>query len=318
MAVVGAGLMGQGIAQTLALAGFRVNLTDVRSEALTAEPGRLRSSLKTLAEHGLVTRVQCKNALQNLQPVGGTSEAVQGAGFVIEAITEDLELKKHLFEKLEEVCGKETILASNTSTLKISDIAQVLHARGRLIGMHWWNPPYLMPLVELLVGPETAPETVESTVALVKQLGKVPLICKHGGLGVRLQGVLMVEAVRMLEEGVASAEDIDAAARLTLGLRLPIMGPLQIIDFAGAATVLHSLENLSEESGERFAAPDLLRNNLQRGWSGVQAGRGFYAYTAGQKREALERRDGWLIQKMKEDSVKGRGAPEARRRNDKV
>lgn len=171
-----------------------------------------------------------------------------------------------------------------------------------------------MPLIDIVVGTETSPETVESAVALVRQLGKVPFVCKEGVPGLRLQGVLLIEALRMLEEGVASAEDIDAAARLTPGLRLPIMGPLRIIDFGGAHTVLHGLENLPEKGEDRYAMPKVPRDNVERGWLGVQSGRGFYKYTEKQKREAIKQRDDWLIQKMKEANLmRERGAPTERR-----
>ena len=292
--------MGHGIAQTLALAGFPVNLTDVRSEVMESALENVKDNLTMLAEHGVVTRAQCRRALRNLRLVDGASEAVGDADFIIETISEDLELKKRLYRTIEGACGRGAILATNTSTIEISDLARALDSRGRFVGMHWWNPPYLMPLIEVVVGPETSPKTVESTVALTRQLGKVPLVCKNGVLGPRLQGALMIEALRMLEEGAASAEDIDAVTRLTLGLRLPIMGPLQTIDRGGALTVLRAFEYLPERPGDRYAVPKLLRDNVERGWLGVHAGRGFYTYTEEQRRELLKRRDEYLIQRMKE------------------
>ncbi len=299
IAVVGAGLMGHGIAQTLALAGYDVNLTDVKSEALAGALGQVKSNLETLVRHKVATRDQCKQALRRVRLVSDTREAVTDARFIIESISEDPALKKKLYVTLERACSKNTIIATNTSTIAISELAGALDRRGRFIGMHWWNPPDLMPLIEVVVGEETSEETVDATVALSKRLGKIPIVCRHGVLGTRLQGALMIEALRLVEEGAASAEDIDAVARLTLGLRLPIMGPLQIIDFGGARTVLQGLEHLPKVGGDRYAVPEIIRDYVERDWLGVESGHGFYTYTGKQKKKALKQRDEWLISKLK-------------------
>jgi len=291
--------MGHGIAQTLALSGFEVNLTDAKSEAMAAALERVKSNLSTLAEHGVVTRAECKQALQRLQLVDDATEAVKDARFIIEAISEDPELKKRLYVSLERSCREDAIIASNTSTIAISELAQPLRRRERFVGMHFWNPPHLMPLIEVVVGDETSEATVEATVALSRRLGKVPIVCRRGVLGPRLQGALMLEALKLVQEGAASAEDVDAVTKLTLGLRLPIMGPLQIIDFGGARTVLHGLEHLPKD-GDRYAVPRIIREYVDRGWLGVQTGHGFYDYTEKDRKESIRLRDEWLIQKLKE------------------
>jgi len=172
--------------------------------------------------------------------------------------------------------------------------------------MHWWNPPHLMPLVEIVKAKDTSEETVETTKAITRRLGKFPVVCKDnpGFLGVRLQNSIVVEGAKMLEEGIASAEDIDTAVKLTLGLRLPIMGPLRLVDLGGMDVFVGAYEYLGSKLGEKYLPPQIMRNLAKEGRLGIKKGGGFYNYTPEEIAEILKERDEWLIQKAKELKAK--------------
>jgi 3-hydroxybutyryl-CoA dehydrogenase len=229
------------------------------------------------------------------------AEAVKDADFVIEAVTEDLNLKKNLFKELDALCPKHTILATNTSSFSITEIASATTRQDKVVGTHWWNPPYLMPLVEIVQGKRTSDETVSTTKDFIAKLGKVPVICKDspGFLGVRLQAALVIEAVSMLEEGLATAEDIDTAVKMTLGLRLPILGPLETVDLGGMDTFLYAYDYLYKTLGEKFKPPNLLKRKVELGELGIKTGKGFYDYKGKDIKSIIKRRDEWLIEQLK-------------------
>jgi 3-hydroxybutyryl-CoA dehydrogenase len=296
--------MGHGIAQTFALAGFRVNLADASAGALEAARAMVRTDLRELVSCGVVDRARSGEAIRNISFARDVPSAVRDAVFVVESVDEDLGLKRRVFEQLESLTGKETILATNSSTMTVVDIAPRALRPRRLIGMHWWNPAHLMRLVEVIPGPATSKATVDSTVYLAKRLGKVPVVCRArpGFVGNRMQGALMVEAARLLEEGVASAEEIDTVARLTLGARLPFMGPLRMMDFTGTQVVLASARFLQSRLGGRFAPPSLLAKYAREGRLGIKSGAGFYDYTPRQARDVTRRRNRWLVQGLEKGS----------------
>ncbi len=292
--------MGHGIAQVFAVGGFRVNLTDVSSDALKQAKLGIKSNIDTLIQHRIITKARGKSALGKVMMLQDMVVAVKDADFVLEAINEDPVLKKQVFKQLEEVCKPDTIFATNSSTISISDLAPAIEKRDRLVGMHWWNPPHLMQLIEVIAGPETSKETVDFTAKLARELGKVPVICKDspGFLAPRLQEALVIEAIKMVEEGVASPEDIDTACIYSLGVRLPIMGPLRLMDFGGAKVFYGAFEYLSSKLGDRFAPPKLLKDNVEQNKLGIRTGQGIYSYSEKEKKNATRERDEWLIQKM--------------------
>jgi len=299
--VVGAGVMGPGIAQICAQAGHDTSIIRRRPELLQQTLEAIKSNLQMLLQNGLITSQEASETLQRIKAKTDLAEAVKEADFVIEAIPEDMAAKKTLFKELDKLCSSQTILASNTSSFSITELAAVTSRPDRVVGTHWWNPPHLMPLVEIVRGKQTSDETVRITKDFVNDLGKIPVVCKDspGFLGVRLQAALVLEAIRMLEEGLATAEDIDMAVKLTLGLRLPILGPLEIVDLGGMDTFLYAYSYLYDTLGERFKLPQLLRRKVESNELGIKTGKGFYTYTNEQIEAIVRRRDQWLIEQLK-------------------
>jgi len=301
VAVVGAGIMGHGIAQVCAQAGYKTSIVRRRPELLQQALDEIKSNLQVLVEKDVITRKEVDEALSGIRCETSLAEAVRDADFVIEAVTEDLNLKKNLFKELDALCPKHTILATNTSSFSITEIASATTRQDKVVGTHWWNPPYLMPLVEIVQGKRTSDETVSTTKDFIAKLGKVPVICKDspGFLGVRLQAALVIEAVSMLEEGLATAEDIDTAVKMTLGLRLPILGPLETVDLGGMDTFLYAYDYLYKTLGEKFKPPNLLKRKVELGELGIKTGKGFYDYKGKDIKSIIKRRDEWLIEQLK-------------------
>lgn len=301
IAVIGAGIMGNGIAQTCALAGYRTTVTRKRKELFKETYERIKFSLETLIEKGIITKDDSDAALSNLEFKDNILEAARDADFVIESVVENMDVKKGIMKELDEICPGHTIIATNTSSFSITELASVTNRQDKVVGMHWWNPPHLMPLVEVVKGKNTSLETVNVTKNLALHLGKVPVICKDspGFIGVRLQAALVIEAIKMLEEGLATAEDIDTAVKMTLGLRLPILGPLEIVDLGGMDTFLYAYDYLYSALGEKFKPPNLLRSKVESGELGIKTGKGFYNYEGRSIEAVLKRRDEWLIEQLK-------------------
>ena len=300
--VVGAGFMGHGIAQTFAQKGYRVNMTTRREETLQQAQVKIKANVERMTENGLMSQDEARAVSSNLNATTDRAEAVKNADFVIETLKEDPNLKKQIFSEINGLCPKHAIFATNTSSISIADLAPSTGRADRFVGMHWWNPPHLMPLVEVFKGPQTSYEFAQITLELVNRLGRVPVTCKDnpGFLGVRIQAAILLESIRILEEGIASAEDIDTAVRMTLGLRLPIMGPLQIIDLGGMDTFYYAYDYLGKHLADRFIPPSLLKNNAEQGKLGIKTGEGFHSYTPEKIQEIVKKRDKWLIERVKE------------------
>jgi len=271
--VIGGGTMGSGIATAFLLVGDQVTLVESTPELASAGADRVRTSLERLARRdeslnvdGLLARLDARFELEPGQPT-----------LVVEAIPEDLETKRALFARLEDLVGPEVTLASNTSSLSISAIGAELRHPDRLVGMHFFNPVPVSSLVEIVVGAATADAVVDSARALVERLGKTPIIVNDspGFASSRLGVILGLEAIRMLESGVASAEDIDTA--MELGYRHP-MGPLRLTDLVGLDVRLAIAEHLARELGDRFEPPELLRRLVAEGKLGKKTGQGFHPW----------------------------------------
>ena len=278
-AVVGAGTMGHGIAQVLAMAGARVVLVD-RSEELAAEGiQRVRENLDKGVERAKVESRVRDATRERLSASGDLAAAAQGADLVIEAVPERPDLKRDLLAAAERAAPDRAILATNTSSLSITDLQEPLDRPERLVGLHFFNPVHIMKLVEVVHGERTAPDVVERATAIARWIGKEPIVVRDspGFASSRLGVALGLEAMRMLEEGVASAEDIDTA--MTLGYRHP-MGPLRLTDLVGLDVRLHIADYLHETIGdERFRPPQILRDKVERGELGKKSGHGFFTWT---------------------------------------
>lgn len=278
VAVLGAGTMGHGIAQVCAAAGCAVRLYDINDEAVASGLTRIRGNLDKGIDRGKVTEDERDGVLARLSTTVVIADAVSDADLVIEAAPESMELKESIFGQVDEAAPDHAVLASNTSSLSIDQIASVVRDPSRFVGMHFFNPVHIMALVEVVWGARTSDETRDSAVAFARRLGKEPIVVKDapGFASSRLGIVLGMEAIRMVEQGVASAEDIDKA--MELGYRHP-MGPLKLTDLVGLDVRLGIAEYLHETLGsDAFDPPALLRDMVAAGKLGKKSGRGFYEW----------------------------------------
>ena len=277
--VLGCGLMGSGIAQVAAAAGFPTTVRDMSEPLLEKGRASILKSLDKLVEKGKLGPEGRASALERLTFVTALDE-VAGCDLVIEAVTEDLALKNDLWSELDADAPAHTIFASNTSSLSIGDMAAATGRPDRFIGLHFFNPVPLMPLVEVVRAVTTSPEVFERAMSLARRLGKQPIATRDrsGFVVNRLLVPYLLDAVRALEQGVASVEDIDRGMQLGCGHP---MGPLTLLDFVGLDTTARIAEIMYDEYREpRFAPPALLRRMVTAGFHGRKSGRGFYDYAS--------------------------------------
>ncbi|MFJ7213726.1 3-hydroxyacyl-CoA dehydrogenase NAD-binding domain-containing protein [Amycolatopsis sp. NPDC098790] len=292
IAVIGAGRMGEGIALTCLAAGFPVVLADVKDRT---EDERRAYADRVRAE--LAGRLD-EDALAWLTVCGREPGALSGAAVVFEAVPEVLEVKQ---EVLAWVCAEvagDAVIASTTSTFLVTEIAELVERPERAVNAHWLNPADVMPLVEVSRSDATAPDAVARLTGLLERLGKIPVVCgpTAGYIVPRLQALVMNEAARMVEEGVASPADIDLAVRAGLGPRFSVLGPLEFIDWGGGDILFYASRYLAAQLGDRFRHPDVIEENMTSGHRGLQDGIGFYvfdpqgvaAYRAARMREFAE------------------------------
>ena len=276
--VLGGGLMGSGIAEVAARAGYPTYVREVSSELADRARKSIEKSLGKAVERGKLTHDDCAATLARLA-FGTDLQAAAVGKLVIEAVVEDLEVKNHLWRELNRLAKPETIFASNTSSLTIAAMLAASGRPDRLIGLHFFNPVPVMPLVEVVPTIGTSAATIEAADTFVRKLGKVPVRAKDasGFIVNRLLVPYMLDAVRAVEQGVGSTADIDNAMRLGTGHP---MGPLTLLDFVGIDTACRIAEIMFDEYREtRFAPPPLLRRMVLAGWFGRKSGRGFYDYT---------------------------------------
>ena len=281
IAVIGAGLMGHGIAQGFAAHGYEVWLTDRTDEQLHLAVRNIGDNLAMLEQVGLVTRPEADAALANLRTTADLRQAVADADVVVEAVYEDLALKQGIFRDLDRYCPAHAILASNTSTFMPSLLAEVTGRPDRVLVAHYFNPPHLVPLVEVVPARETSEETIETTLALLSGIGKHPVLVRReapGFVGNRLQAALMREAVAIVEQGIASPREVDEIVRYGYGRRLAAAGPFEVFDAAGWDVGAAVAAQLFPEIASSPDVPPLIRERVARGELGVKTGRGFYEW----------------------------------------
>ena len=278
--VIGAGLMGHGIAQVSAqVAKFEVNLVDVKQEFIDKGMAMIKDSLQRFLKKSVITEDQVKETLERIHPTLNLKEAVADADLIIEAIPENLKLKKDLFSEINQASKPDAIFASNTSSISITELASSTNRPEKFCGMHFFNPPQLMKLVEIVRGAKTSDETVNTLVEVSKKMGKEPIVVKKDCPGFvvnRLHVLSLNEALYLLWEGIADRDDIDKASEL--GLNWP-MGPLRLLDYLGLDTFLAILEVLEKELGPKFRPCPLLRQMVRAGLLGRKTGKGFYDWT---------------------------------------
>jgi 3-hydroxybutyryl-CoA dehydrogenase len=277
VAVIGAGIMGRGIAYASALGGYRTILEDLLPSALRRAGDDIKANFDKAVELGKLSAEEAGSALKRMEYASAPEEAAREAELVIEAVPEEMESKIEIFTLLDKACRPETILASNTSSLSITEIASVTYRARKCIGMHFFNPVPKMKLLEIVRALETDDDTVQTCVEVGRRMKKEVVVIREspGFITSRINAMIGNEAFYMLQEGIASAEDIDKA--LKLGLNHP-MGPFEMIDLVGLDTRLHILEYLHKALGEKFRPAPLLVQYVKAGRLGRKSGRGVYTY----------------------------------------
>ena len=276
--VVGAGIMGAGVGQLCAQQGYDVTVVDISDELVEKAKGKVTAGLSKRVENGKITQEEMDAVLSRLNWSTGLEQA-KDSDFVVEAIIENIDAKKEVFQKLDSICPPETILATNTTALSVSDIASATQRPDKVIGMHFFNPAVIMKLVEIIRGNQTSDETIATTKKFAEDLGKVPIAtAKEAPAGIvsRVLAGLLNEAATVYADGIASAGDIDEAMKLGAGLP---MGPLALIDMIGLDIHLAKMETLyAKLKDERYKPPDIIRKMIAEGKLGKKSGEGFYKY----------------------------------------
>jgi 3-hydroxybutyryl-CoA dehydrogenase len=298
--VVGAGTMGHGIAMVFGLRGYEVDLMDISEEALNRALRVIRSNLETLKEERLVRSREIRTTLLRIHPTLSLDVGAK-ADFVVEAISEDPGAKRKLFHTLDQICAPRTIFASNTSYLNVFPYLKTKRVK-KLVITHWWAPPHLIPLVDVVKGSATSPGTVKTVKELLIGLGKKPVVMRKfipGYIVNRLQRAMAREIFYLLDGGYASPEEIDTAVKNSIGLRIPVVGVVQRYDFTGLDLALSFERNPSIHLVSKDRQPKTLMDLVGKGFLGVKSGKGFYDYSHRKAAEVMGERDKKLIALMK-------------------
>ena len=302
---VGTGTMGHGTAVMFAKAGYNVKMYGRTQESIDRGMKGIRSALETYKTHQLVTEAEVPQILARVQGVTSLEEAARDADFVIESVAEELAVKQVIFKQLDQLCPERTIFATNTSGLSPSAVAEAVSRKAKFVVAHFWNPPHLVPLVEVVPGKHTAQKTVDVTWELMEKIGKKPVALKRealGFIGNRLQLALLREALYIVQEGIATPEAVDATVRYSLGRRYGVTGPLESADLGG----LDIFQNISaylykDLCNDPISSP-LLAETVARGDLGAKTGKGFYDWTKPEVLGKLKKeREAVLIEWLQKD-----------------
>jgi len=302
VAVIGAGTMGHGIAQVFALAGLQVILSDSDAEVLGKAIPRIQANIETCVEHGFINEDLAAAVPARITLSPNLADAVSQADFVVEAVFENLDVKRGVLHQLEEHCPAHTVITSTTSSFCVRDMAVSLNYPERFLVTHFWNPPYVIPVVEVMPGDRTSAEAVQTTMSLLEAAGKYPALVKKdvpGFVGNRLQHALRREAIAIVAGGIASPEDVDLIARLSFGLRMPVVGPLETVDLGGLDLTQAIQTYLLPELDCSTEPKPLIRDKVARGELGAKAGQGFYDWPPGRAAEVIRRRDEALLEMVR-------------------
>lgn len=306
ISVLGAGTMGHGIAQSFITAGYQVILLDIKQSILETQKAHIGKNLELFHQSGLISKQDIEASLKRLHTTLDLEEAVENSDFIVESIPEDLELKQEVFQQVESLCKKDAIKATNTSSLTLKDIGIRVINKSRLIVTHWFNPPHIVPTVEVVKGESTSDETMEVTYQLLQKAQKMPVKLNFelpGFLINRIQIALVRELFSLYEQGVASAEDIDKAVKGSIGFRLANIGPLLTVDFGGVDIWLKVSENLLPHITSSTDPPGCLQRLVSEGNTGIKSGKGFYDYSVDSSQTdldaAVQQRDRDFLNQLK-------------------
>ena len=283
-----------------ARAGYQTRMYNRSEEGRSRALEAMRLALDVLVEHGLESEDSAGSALERVSPSFELAQVATGAGFVVEAVSEDMRLKRSLFAELDRLCPPPAILATDTSGLSITEIASATASPGRVIGTHHFNPPYLVPGVEVVSGLQTTEETVRRTCSLLRSIGKLPVLVKDvvGFVANRLSVALKREAWAIVEQGLARPEEVDAIWTSTLGPIYAALGPLQVSDASGLDVLVTVHEYVEPVLTPASDASEMVRGMREREEFGIKSGRGFYRWTPESAAALIKRRDELLLRML--------------------
>lgn len=299
--VAGGGTMGSGIAQIFAQHGFKVTVVDIEESFLENTKRIILLNQRTLINEGLLNEAQASEALKNIFFTTDKG-AFRDSDIIIEAIIEKLDIKQDYWKEIEAIAGEDCIFATNTSGLSINDISVKLNNKKRFIGMHWWNPPHIIPLIELIKADETSEQTVTALKELIDIIGKQSVVVLkdvNGFIGNRIQFAVYREALKIVEEGIATVEDVDKAMKFGPGFRYPVLGPFETADLGGLDTFYYISSYLFNELSDAKEPTKLQKELVANNNLGVKTGKGWYDYSDGKGEAAMERRDANFYKMLK-------------------
>jgi len=299
--VVGAGVMGHGFAQVFALNDLAVFLVDKDEALLDRARAWIRENLEFMVQLDLIQPQRIEDVLSHINFTTDLEGSAKKTDYILEAITEDLELKKKLFKRLGTIAGSDVILATNTSSYDINELSAVTRNPERVLGTHWFHPPPITPAVEIIPADLTSQETIDHAVAFMERIGKFPTLCKSapGFVANRIQLAMAAEALAMVEEGLASPEEVDRIVKSSFGFRLSAFGPFEIIDQAGLDTYRAVFQYLYDKLGrDQFRPPQILNDLIDQGRLGLKSEKGFYDHEDGAAEALKQKRDSRLYARL--------------------
>lgn len=307
ISIIGAGLMGHGIAQIFAVHGHDVLLYDLREDLPVKALDNIRANLTLMVQHGIYEADVVASALSHISTTTSLEKATVSADFILEAVVENMEVKQDLFRRLDELSRPEAVLASNTSVMSITEIASKSVNRGRIVGTHFWNPPYLIPLVEVVQGNDTSDATVAFTMSLLEKAGKSPIHCCKdvpGFVANRMQHALWREAMYIVEQGIADAATVDKAVRLSFGLRLPILAPMENADMVGLDLTWSIHDYILKHLCNDTRPSSVLQERIDAGKLGFKTGEGMQAWSEQQIADSRLQLQQYLLDVTSRDAIK--------------
>ena len=301
---VGAGAMGSLTALSFARAGYDVWLYDLTEDRVQQGIRNIQTALRTLEDHDILNAAESQDVIRKIQTTTELEKAAAEADWIIESVIEDLDAKQKIFSALDRICPPHTIFATNTSGLSPTAIAEPITRKAQFVVTHFWNPPHLVPLVEVVPGKHTSTETMEMAFELMQAIGKKPVMLKReclGFVGNRLQAALLREALEIVQSGIATPEDVDTVTEYSLGRRLSVTGPMKSADLGGLDVFAYIFGYLGPDLCKDTGVPDLLRQAVASGNLGTKTGQGFYSWPAEKVAAIRQEREDMLIEHLIKD-----------------